>query len=99
MAPDLGAVVTKAVEMALNGDRQMIKLILELHISKPTHSEDEAGGKNQVNILVQNLTKSNETKIIEVKDVEADSAGSDRHSEKHAEVHPVGTETGTDNGK
>lgn len=60
--------------MAKKGDRQMIKLLLELHISKPAHVEDEAGGKNQVNILVQNLTKptDKEVTVIDVTSTEED---------------------------
>lgn len=60
--------------MAKKGDRQMIKLLLELHISKPSHVEDEAGGKNQVNILVQNLTKptDKEVTVIDVTSTEED---------------------------
>ena len=33
-APDLGGVLDKCMELALDGDRQMIKLLLELHMSK-----------------------------------------------------------------
>lgn len=76
----------------------MIKLLLELHISKPTHHEDETGGKNQVNILVQNLTKE-PPKVVEVINVEATPAGGDRHSEEHAEVDSASAEAGLDNGK
>lgn len=95
-APDLGSVLAKAVEMALDGDKDMIKLLLTLHISKPVASEDESTGKNQVNILVQNLTKQTEVSVKEVIDVEAISAGSDRHSEEHAEVDSVSAEAGLD---
>jgi hypothetical protein len=49
-------VLAKALEMALNGDRSMIKLLLELHMSKPQHHDSDESGKNQVQILVQNLT-------------------------------------------
>ena len=35
-APDLGGVLGKCMELALDGDRQMIKLLLELHMTKGT---------------------------------------------------------------
>lgn len=101
MAPDLGGVVAKAVEMALNGDRQMIKLILDLHISKPAHVEDEGGGKNQVNILVQNLTKTPSTDVVvkDITDVEPETPGSDGDAEEHSEEHAERAETSLNDGK
>lgn len=101
MAPDLGAVVAKAVEMALNGDRQMIKLILDLHISKPAHVEDEGGGKNQVNILVQNLTKTPSTDVVvkEIIDVQPETPRHDGDPKEHAEEHSVSTEASFDDSK
>lgn len=99
-APDVGGVLRKAVEMALAGDRQMIKLILELHISKPAHAEDEQGGKNQVNILVQNLTKDKpETRVVEViAHEQAETPGRDGDPEEHPEEYAVGPKAGTLNG-
>jgi len=94
----VGAVLQKALEMALAGDKHMIRLILELHMSKPQAIEDSTGGKNQVNIQINNLTHKNKPKV-EVIDVESTSTGSDGHSEEHAEVNAPGPETGTDDGK
>ena len=49
-APRMQKVLDKALEMAEEGDRSMIKLLLELHMSKG-HSEESAGvDKLQINI-------------------------------------------------
>lgn len=50
-------VLDKAVELALSGDRLMIKLLLELHMSKASHTEDTTAGKSQVAVVIQNLTE------------------------------------------
>lgn len=99
-APAVGAVLGKALEMALAGDKSMIRLILELHMSKPQAQEDTSSGKNSVNIQINNLTDKRKPtiKIEEVIDVESTSTGSDGHSEEHAEVNPSGTQAGTDDG-
>lgn len=67
--------------MALLGDRQMIRLILELHLSKPQAAEDASGGRNAVNIQINNLTKK-PAQPVEVIDVtsESDSSGDNRNS-------------------
>lgn len=49
-------VLDKAVELALEGNVTMIKLLLEMHMSRNQHAEDELDGKSKVQILVQNLT-------------------------------------------
>lgn len=49
-------VLKKAINLALAGDRMMIKLLLELHMSKSAHQDDEKGGKSQVAVVIQNLT-------------------------------------------
>lgn len=54
--PQIGKVLKKAIDLALAGDRMMIKLLLELHMSKTAHQEDEKGGKSQVAVVIQNLT-------------------------------------------
>lgn len=60
-------VLDKAVELALAGDRLMIKLLLELHMSKAAHTEDTTGGKSQVAVVIQNLTDgSGPGKVIDV---------------------------------
>jgi hypothetical protein len=49
-SPDMGAVLQKAVELALEGDRQMIKLLLDKHMSSgPT---DDAKGSEKVAIQI-----------------------------------------------
>lgn len=58
-------IVKKAINMALGGDRQMLKLLLELHMSKAVMKEDESGGKSQVAIVIQNLTEKPKPLIIE----------------------------------
>jgi len=93
-------VLAQALEMALNGDRSMIKLILELHMSKPQHHDSEDAGKNQVQILVQNLTQDKpavtvtakapavsvtpQVQVLDTTYVEATSSGNDRNSEEYS---------------
>jgi hypothetical protein len=97
-APAVAEVLAKALELALLGDRRMIELILNLHLSKPQAQEDASGGRNAVNIQINNLTKK--TKPVEVIDVtnESDSTGNDRDSKEHPEVHASGSEAGIDDG-
>lgn len=60
-------VLDKAIELALAGDRLMIKLLLEMHVSKSAHTEDSTGGKSQVAVVIQNLTDgSGPSKVIDV---------------------------------
>jgi len=49
-APDMGAVMDKAVELALEGNPNMIKMLLEMHVSKGT--TDEAQGSERVAIQI-----------------------------------------------
>jgi hypothetical protein len=65
-------VMDKAIEMALAGDRLMIKLLLEMHMSKASHTEDSTGGKSQVAVVIQNLTepRSDKGTIIDVTPIE-----------------------------
>lgn len=49
-APDMAKVMRKAVDLALEGDRSMIKLLLELHVSKQSNDEDRAADKVEINI-------------------------------------------------
>ncbi|MDE2097313.1 MAG: hypothetical protein KGL39_08730 [Patescibacteria group bacterium] len=47
----------------------MIKLLLELHMSKAAHQEDSTGGKSQVAVVIQNLTEDRSatgTKVIDI---------------------------------
>lgn len=97
-APAVGAVLGKALEMALAGDKNMIRLILELHMSKPQAQEDATGGKNQVNIQINNLTNKKKPPV-EVIDVQATPAGDDRHSEADAQDDSSGETARPDDGK
>ena len=54
-------VLDKAIELALAGDKLMIKLLLELHMSKASHQEDTTQGKSQVAVVIQNLTESSQS--------------------------------------
>lgn len=72
----------------------MIRLILELHMSKPQAQEDASGGKSQVLIQINNLTDKKKSAVVEVIDVEANTTGSDGHSEEHAKVDSDGQEAG-----
>jgi hypothetical protein len=57
-------VLAKALEMALNGDRAMIKLILDLHMSKPVHQDEGDTGRTTVQVLVNNLTTKGEESAV-----------------------------------
>lgn len=48
-------VLQKCMEMALKGDRAMIKLLMELHISKPGTVESEDAGKSKITVNIRNL--------------------------------------------
>jgi hypothetical protein len=62
-------VLDKAFQMAIEGDRLMIKLLLELHMSKGAHQDDNSSGKSQVAVVVQNLTAPAVEPSVEVIDV------------------------------
>lgn len=49
-APDMSGVLQKAVELALEGDRSMIKLLMEMHMSKSTSDDKEAKEKVEITI-------------------------------------------------
>lgn len=49
-APDMAAVMRKAIDLALEGDRSMIKLLLELHVSKQNSEETNAADKVTIQI-------------------------------------------------
>jgi hypothetical protein len=49
-------VLTKAIELALEGDRAMIKLLVEMTMSKPQATEEETDGKERVKVTIRNLT-------------------------------------------
>lgn len=49
-APDLPSVLDKAIELAKEGDRHMIKLLLELHMAKGQMDKENAVEKVEINI-------------------------------------------------
>ncbi len=49
-APDMSAVLAKAVELALEGDKTMIKLLLEQHLSKGVSEDAAVKEKLEINI-------------------------------------------------
>jgi hypothetical protein len=59
-APDIVNVMKKAVELALDGDRTMIKLLLELHMAKQVNDNEHAAEKVsiQINTVPQEQPKT-----------------------------------------
>jgi hypothetical protein len=49
-APDMGAVLDKAIELALEGDRQMIKLLLDKHMTAGANDDAKASEKVAIQI-------------------------------------------------
>ena len=56
-APDMSKVMQKALELAQEGDRSMIKLLLELHMSKGVGDDKEAKEKVSINISTKDDLK------------------------------------------
>lgn len=52
---EMPEILLKAIEMAKKGDRAMIKLLVEMTMSKPQAVEDESSGKERVQITVRKL--------------------------------------------
>ena len=61
--PDMAAVMDKAIELAVGGNAGMIKMLIELHISKG--SQDEAKAVERVAIQI-NSSPRDVVEIIEV---------------------------------
>lgn len=57
-APRMAEVLNKAIDLAIAGDRLMLKVLLELHMSKSQHEDSLDGDKSKVTLVVQNLTGS-----------------------------------------
>lgn len=100
-------VLRVAIQKALEGDNDMIKLILGLHMSKPQHHDSEDSGKGTVQILVQNLTQPSEKpvkvtaidvtpqpKVINHEQSESDASGDDGNPKKHPEEHSASYQAG-----
>lgn len=49
-APDVSAVLDKAIELALDGNTAMIKLLLDLHMTKGAPDEREAKERTIINV-------------------------------------------------
>jgi hypothetical protein len=66
---EMPEILLKAIEMAKGGDRSMIKLLVEMTMSKPQTSDDEAEGKERVKVTIRNLTLEHKTpeRVIEGK--------------------------------
>jgi hypothetical protein len=67
-APDIGKVLGKAVELALDGDRTMIKLLLELHMAKGVAEKEGAAEKVTINIETSGPVKT--VKPVDIIDAE-----------------------------
>ena len=48
--PDMGSVLEKCIELALDGDTRMIKLLLDLHMTKGGNDEAKGGEKVAIQI-------------------------------------------------
>jgi len=55
-APDMAGVMKKAIEMALDGDRTMIKLLLEQHLAK-AHSDEIGKSTERPQINITGVSK------------------------------------------
>lgn len=70
---EMPEVLTQAIEMAKAGDRMMIKLLVEMTMSKPQATEDADEGKERVKVTIRNLTleqKKDVPTFIEAKVIE-----------------------------
>lgn len=46
----------RAIDLAVGGDKRMIKFLLEYHLSKPQADEEDSAGKDKVTINIRDLT-------------------------------------------
>lgn len=53
----MGEVLEKAIEMALAGDRAMLKLLIEAHLSKSPSSEEHVTEKTEIKIVTTEAHK------------------------------------------
>jgi len=75
----MAQILEKAVELALEGDRTMLKLLLELHMSKGTTQDGtKAVEKVQININGPSTVKKEETVPLEEVALLVASSGSDK---------------------
>lgn len=72
---DMPEILLKAIELAKDGDRAMIKLLVEMTMSKPQATEDQDAGKERVKVTIRNLTleqKTDQPKFIEAKVIKSE---------------------------
>jgi hypothetical protein len=60
---EMPEILIKAIEMAKEGDRAMIKLLVEMTMSKPQATEDADEGKERVKVTIRNLTLEQKKEI------------------------------------
>lgn len=60
--PDMGSVLDKCIELALDGDTRMIKLLLDLHMTKG--GNDEAKGSEKVAIQINSAPAAPTPEIV-----------------------------------
>ena len=76
-------VLQKAIELALKGDRVMLKLLLEMTMSKAVAVEDTAEGRDKVQVTIRRLNidqaeltlPNSEPKIIDVTPIKVEKDG------------------------
>lgn len=62
--PDMGSVLGKAIELALDGDRQMIKLLLDKHLTAGTN--DDAKATEKVAIQINSHAAAPAVEVIDI---------------------------------
>jgi hypothetical protein len=72
-APNMGDVLRTAVALALDGDRAMIKLLLEMHMSKS--APEDSKGAERVAIQINNLASPKKGEVIDVTPTEETDDG------------------------
>lgn len=74
---EMPEILLKAIEMAKKGDRAMIKLLVEMTMSKPQSTEEESEVNKGVKVTIRNLTleqKQDQPKFIDAKVVKTDES-------------------------
>lgn len=64
-------ILQKAIDLAVKGDKTMIKLLIELHMSKAAATDDESAGKDKVTINIRELTTHAQSEPLEVDNLES----------------------------
>lgn len=67
-------ILQRAIDLALTGDKSMIKFLLDFHLSKPSNAEDDNQAKDKITINIRDLTLgSPEVKVTTVIEGEIES--------------------------